>query len=78
MASQESLRKISFQFGVGMKTVHDVVKSISYAINTFLIRVSINELKNECQRPWVSVTKSGYMYTVNQNYNDIDKIRDIL
>lgn len=39
MASQESLREISVQFGVGIKTVHDVVKSMSYAINTLLIRI---------------------------------------
>lgn len=56
MASQESLREISVQFGVGIKTVHDVVKSMSYAINTLLIRVSINELENDGPRPWIPVT----------------------
>ena len=44
MASQESLRGLSMQFGVGIKTVHDVVKSISKAINALLINVSINNL----------------------------------
>nr|XP_034301475.1 uncharacterized protein LOC117681383 [Crassostrea gigas] len=39
MASQESLREISVQFGVGIKTVHDVVNTMSYAINTLLIRI---------------------------------------
>ena len=44
MASQESLRELSMQFGVWIKTVHDVVKSISKAINAHLINVSINNL----------------------------------
>lgn len=73
MAGQESLREISVQFGVGIKTVHDVVKSMSYAINTLLIRVSINELENDGPRPWIPVTYSGYRYAVNQNFNGIDK-----